>query len=78
MASVTVFELRMSPWGLTADLLRNTCFRGLSNLGYKSKIPFEEGIRRTAEWYKTTYEKNEVQVCSEVQGCAPSMAATLV
>merc|ERR1712032_1284307 len=47
-------------------------------LGYKSKIPFEEGIRRTAEWYKTTYEKNEVQVCSEVQGCAPSMAATLV
>jgi UDP-glucuronate 4-epimerase len=47
-------------------------------LGYKSKIPFEEGIRRTAEWYKTAYEKNGVQICSEVQGCAPSMAATLV
>jgi len=47
-------------------------------LGYKSKIPFEEGIRRTAEWYKNTYEKNEVQVCSEVQGCVPSMTATLV
>ena len=24
-------------------------------LGYKSKIPFEEGIRRTAQWYKATY-----------------------
>jgi UDP-glucuronate 4-epimerase len=47
-------------------------------LGYKSKIPFEEGIRRTAAWYKITYEKNGVQVCSEVEGCAPSMAATLV
>jgi UDP-glucuronate 4-epimerase len=25
-------------------------------LGYKSKVTFEEGIRRTAEWYKTEYE----------------------
>jgi UDP-glucuronate 4-epimerase len=25
-------------------------------LGYKSKIPFEEGIRRTAQWYKAAYE----------------------
>lgn len=24
-------------------------------LGYKSKVPFEEGIRRTVEWYKKTY-----------------------
>lgn len=24
-------------------------------LGYKATIPFEEGIRRTAEWYKQTY-----------------------
>jgi len=33
-------------------------------LGYKSKIPFDEGIRRTTEWYKQTYgtkndEKND-------------------
>jgi UDP-glucuronate 4-epimerase len=24
-------------------------------LGYKSQVPFEEGIRRTAEWYQTAY-----------------------
>ncbi|KAL3925950.1 MAG: hypothetical protein SGILL_000051 [Bacillariaceae sp.] len=29
-------------------------------LGYKSKIPFEEGIRRTAQWYKATYGVPEV------------------
>jgi len=28
-------------------------------LGYKSKIPFEEGIRRTAEWYKKAYPAEE-------------------
>merc|ERR1712084_118275 len=26
-----------------------------SLLGYKSKVTFEEGIRRTAEWYKSAY-----------------------
>jgi len=35
-------------------------------LGYKSEIPFEEGIRRTAEWYKTVYQK-EIEICPEVQ-----------
>jgi len=30
-------------------------------LGYKSKIPFEEGIRRTTEWYKHTYGTTEVE-----------------
>ncbi len=25
-------------------------------LGYKAKVPFEEGIRRTAKWYKESYE----------------------
>ena len=46
-------------------------------LGYRSKISFEEGIRRTAEWYKTAYAKNEIDICPEVQanglGRAPSM-----
>merc|ERR1711862_956485 len=28
-------------------------------LGYEAKIPFEEGIRRTAKWYKMEYRKNE-------------------
>jgi len=27
-----------------------------SLLGYKSKVSFEEGIRRTAEWYKSSYD----------------------
>jgi len=46
-------------------------------LGYKSKISFEEGIRRTAEWYKNAYSKNEIEICPELQanglGRAPSM-----
>mmetsp|Transcript_14179 Transcript_14179/g.29571 ORF Transcript_14179/g.29571 Transcript_14179/m.29571 type:complete len:421 (+) Transcript_14179:224-1486(+) len=48
-------------------------------LGYKSTISFEEGIRRTAEWYKTAYQKNEIEICPEVQanglGRAPSMVS---
>ncbi len=43
-------------------------------LGYKAKVSFGEGIRRTAEWYKTSYEPN---VCPEMQangmGRAPSV-----
>lgn len=46
-------------------------------LGYKSTISFEEGIRRTAEWYKTAYQKQEIEICPELQanglGRAPSM-----
>jgi UDP-glucuronate 4-epimerase len=46
-------------------------------LGYKAKIPFEEGIRRTAEWYSEAYNKQEIEVCPELQangmGRAPSM-----
>jgi UDP-glucuronate 4-epimerase len=46
-------------------------------LGYKSTVSFEEGIRRTAEWYKTAYAKNELKVCPELQanglGRAPSI-----
>merc|ERR1712072_1141843 len=32
-------------------------------LGYKAKIPFDEGIRRTAKWYKEAYAKHELEVC---------------
>merc|ERR1712165_615955 len=28
-------------------------------LGYKAKVSFEEGIRRTAKWYKESYEKRD-------------------
>ncbi|GFH46783.1 NAD-dependent epimerase/dehydratase [Chaetoceros tenuissimus] len=45
-------------------------------LGYKAKVPFEEGIRRTAAWYKEAYEKERIPVCPETQanglGRAPS------
>jgi len=44
-------------------------------LGYTSKISFEEGIRRTAEWYKNAYSKKEVENCPGTQAngleCAP-------
>jgi len=46
-------------------------------LGYKSKVPFEEGIRMTAEWYQNTYDRpGAVEICPETQangwGRAPS------
>jgi len=46
-------------------------------LGYKSMISFEDGIKRTADWYKAAYKKIEIESCSEAQAdilrCAPSM-----
>jgi len=46
-------------------------------LGYKSKVPFDEGIRRTVEWYDKAYAKHEIDICPELQanglGRAPSM-----
>jgi UDP-glucuronate 4-epimerase len=46
-------------------------------LGYTSKITFEEGIRRTAEWYKEAYQKNDIDYCPEMQanglGRSPSL-----
>lgn len=45
-------------------------------LGYKSSVTFEEGIRRTAKWYKQAYAKHQIEVCPELQanglGRAPS------
>eukprot|EP00586_Coscinodiscus_wailesii_P006908 CAMPEP_0172488752 /NCGR_PEP_ID=MMETSP1066-20121228/18468_1 /TAXON_ID=671091 /ORGANISM="Coscinodiscus wailesii, Strain CCMP2513" /LENGTH=410 /DNA_ID=CAMNT_0013256195 /DNA_START=91 /DNA_END=1323 /DNA_ORIENTATION=- len=47
-----------------------------SLLGYKAKVPFEEGIKRTVEWYKDAYNKRRIEVCPETQangmGRAPS------
>jgi len=46
-------------------------------LGYRSKVPFDEGIRRTVSWYKTAYETKTLEICPETQanglGRAPSM-----
>jgi UDP-glucuronate 4-epimerase len=45
-------------------------------LGYEAKISFEEGIKRTAKWYKQAYAEKELDVCYELQagmGRSPSM-----
>jgi len=37
-------------------------------LGYKSKVPFDEGIRMTAEWYKKIYtQEKSLKICPETQ-----------
>lgn len=51
--------------------------KAYSMLGYKSKVSFDDGIRRTVEWYNEAYKMKELQVCPEMQangmGRAPSM-----
>jgi UDP-glucuronate 4-epimerase len=46
-------------------------------LGYRAEVSFEEGIRRTAEWYQDAYANKILEVCPETQangmGRAPSM-----
>jgi len=46
-------------------------------LGYKAKVPFEDGIRRTAKWYKDAYDTNKIEICPETQanglGRSPSI-----
>jgi UDP-glucuronate 4-epimerase len=47
-------------------------------LGYQSMVSFEEGIRRTAEWYQDAYsgQKNEIKYCPEVQANSLGRAAS--
>ena len=47
-------------------------------LGYKSTVSFEEGIRRTAEWYKKSYAKHDLEVCPERQANGFGRAASFV
>jgi UDP-glucuronate 4-epimerase len=46
-------------------------------LGYKPRISFEEGIRRTAKWYKEAYGDRTIEICPETQanglGRSPSI-----
>jgi UDP-glucuronate 4-epimerase len=46
-------------------------------LGYRSKISFEEGIRRTAKWYRQAFSDRTLEVCPERQanglGRSPSL-----
>jgi UDP-glucuronate 4-epimerase len=47
-------------------------------LGYKSKIPFDEGIRRTVEWYNNAYLDKTLEVCPEMQANGMGRAASFV
>jgi UDP-glucuronate 4-epimerase len=51
--------------------------KAYSMLGYKSKVSFDDGIRRTVEWYNEAYNKKELQVCPEVQANGMGRAASL-
>jgi UDP-glucuronate 4-epimerase len=55
-----------------ADVRKATCL-----LGYEAKVPFEEGIRRTVEWYQHASEKEMIEICPERQanglGRSPSL-----
>ena len=46
-------------------------------LGYRSNVSFEEGIMRTAKWYKEAFDHHDIQVCPETQangmGRSPSV-----
>ena len=45
-------------------------------LGYKAKTPFEEGIKRTATWYKQAYAAHIFDVCPEMQANGMGRAAS--
>lgn len=47
-------------------------------LGYRAKIPFEEGIRRTAVWYNMAYRTKELEVCPERQANGMGRSPSLV
>jgi UDP-glucuronate 4-epimerase len=47
-------------------------------LGYKSKVPFDEGIRRTVEWYNNAYLDKILEICPELQANGMGRAASFV
>eukprot|EP00980_Cylindrotheca_fusiformis_P028762 scaffold22642_cov134-Cylindrotheca_fusiformis.AAC.17 len=47
-------------------------------LGYKSKISFEEGIKRTVDWYNQAYLKKEIDICPETQANGLGRAASVI
>lgn len=50
--------------------------KAYSLLGYKAKVPFEEGIKRTVEWYKKAYDSKVIDICPEVQANGMGRAAS--
>uniref|UniRef100_A0A7S1ZRD9 NAD(P)-binding domain-containing protein n=1 Tax=Trieres chinensis TaxID=1514140 RepID=A0A7S1ZRD9_TRICV len=47
-------------------------------LGYRAKVSFDEGIRRTAKWYQEAFEKTMLEVCPERQANGMGRAASCV
>jgi len=47
-------------------------------LGYKSTVSFEEGIRRTANWYREAYASHEIEICPESQANGLGRAASFI
>jgi len=45
-------------------------------LGYKANVAFEDGIRKTASWYKAAYEEKSFEICPEVQANGLGRAAS--
>lgn len=45
-------------------------------LGYKAKVPFGEGIRKTVEWYKYEREHEGLRICPETQANGIGRAAS--
>lgn len=45
-------------------------------LGYRARVPFEDGIRQTAAWYKGAYEGKSFEICPEVQANGLGRAAS--
>jgi len=45
-------------------------------LGYKAKVPFGEGIRKTVEWYKYEREHKGLRICPETQANGIGRAAS--
>jgi len=47
-------------------------------LGYKARVSFEDGIRKTASWYKSAYEEKSYEICPELQANGLGRAASRV
>lgn len=47
-------------------------------LAYRSTISFEDGIRRTVDWYNDAYSKKEIDICPEMQANGLGRAASII
>merc|ERR1719440_2706593 len=47
-------------------------------LGYRSKVSFEDGIQRTAKWYRKAFAVRKLEICPETQANGLGRAASMV